>query len=67
MKMRIVLMSALELLAISALAQDIQLADFVKDGGSAVKDPDAPVSFQLPKAGNCPAGRGGATTRRLCD
>jgi hypothetical protein len=49
MKLGIVLSAAIALVGSSALAQEIQVTDFTKDGGSVVKDPDAPVSFQLPQ------------------
>jgi hypothetical protein len=46
---RIAIAVTLVLVGSLASAQQIQVKDFTEDGGAAVKDPDAPVSFELPQ------------------
>jgi hypothetical protein len=49
MVVRIALAVTIVLVGSLASAQQIQVRDFTGDGSSAVKDPDAPVSFELPQ------------------
>ena len=49
MVVRIAIAVAIVLFGSLASAQQIQVRDFTGDGSASVKDPDAPVSFELPQ------------------